>query len=100
MLITILALYIILFVYKCIRLTYFYLRANSFNEENYIMVQNFEDENGNLSTSQLTKKVGNSILFETISFGAEKPDYIEYAKLEDKTAYELVDSNPQAMLVR
>ena len=50
----------------------------------------FEDENGNLSTSQVTKKVGDSILFETISFGAEKPDYIEYVKLEEKTAYELI----------
>ena len=69
---------------------YFYLRANSFNEKNYIMVQNFEDENGNLSTSQVTKKVGDSILFETISYGDEKPSYIEYVKLKDKTAYELI----------
>ena len=90
LLITILVLYIILFAYKCIRLTYFYLRANSFNEKNYIMVQNFEDENGNLSTSQVTKKVGDSILFETISYGDEKPSYIEYVKLKDKTAYELI----------
>ncbi len=90
LLITILVLYIILFAYKCIRLTYFYLRANSFNEKNYIMVQNFEDENGNLSTSQVTKKVGDSILFETISYGDEKPSYIEYVKLKNKTAYELI----------
>lgn len=90
LLIIIVALYLMLFAYKCIRLTKFYLHANSFDEKNYIMYQSFEDVNGNLNTSQVTRKIGNILINETITFGAEKPNHIEYINLENKTAYELI----------
>lgn len=90
LIILIVTLYIIIFIYKCIALTKIYLVANSFNEKNYIMFQNIENKNGDLNSSQITKKIGNIVVFETISLGNEKPEHIEYIKLQDKTAYELI----------
>lgn len=90
LLIIIVALYLMIFAYKCISLTKIYLYANSFDEKNYFMFQSFEDTNGNVTTSQVTKKIGNIIIYETIPFRAERPNHIEYINLEDKTDYELI----------
>lgn len=78
---------VVIFLYKCISFTSIYLKAKSFDEKNYIMMEYFknEDENANL-THRITRNE-DYIRHDTYTQNYERPDIIEYTNFKDKRAY-------------
>lgn len=91
-------LYLLICIYKFIAFYRFYLIANSFSEEKYLMMQSFETAPNEL-TNVNTTKVGNKILQESYNLknsetlknqnGDIIPYMIEYTDIDKKICYQL-----------
>ena len=103
-LIIILIIYLLISVYKFIAFYRFYLIANSFSEENYMMNQDFDGTTkaqGYYGMNFFTKRVGNKIIKESSFHDSieEKNKYslphdISFIDLENQKYYELnLDEN-------
>lgn len=93
-------LYLLICIYKFIAFYRFYLIANSFSEEKYLMIQSFETSSNELNNISFnTTKVGNKILNKSYSFedadaikdenGNIIPYEIDFTDIDKKISYQL-----------
>lgn len=84
-------LYLLICIYKFIAFYRFYLIANSFSEENYLIIRTIETSSNELNnTSIITTKIGNKILDESHSKdndGNVIPYSIEFTDIDRKICY-------------